>query len=617
MCESETTGKTGAVNSLTPYASHSGNIAVSIDGIGTQSNTGAIQIKKPSSDADVRVAYLMTATIPFQHTLPDNSIELEGNPIAWDLVVSHALNFGNGKTGIADVTSIVKPIVDPAPTGLTDVTTDESGVGSDDVDGSVLVVVFDEPSAPTSTFVLAFGAQDPDGDNFAVTLGAPFDDITQDIEMSLGISFGFQTGSEQNSNIDVNGTRMTSSAGGQDECDVLGDDFCGNGTLLTVGGIGDDPANPADPFATTSTDPRADDELYTLDPLLTEGESAISVFTENPSDDDNIFFAGFFIRGTAAVIGEGILLTPPEDVNPIGSTHTVRAFLQDDAGDAVVGRHVDFEIVSGPNAGLTASTVTDADGEAHFSWTSASAGTDIVEASFISSREVRQSTTASKTWEESTGECDLPQIVSEEINNSERTITLVYEDTDGISQISYRYPADYPDASKAGEPALVNLNVSDNGGLSTTNGIDFSASSPYPTSVTHVLQAPEAGSVLYFPIITDACEDPGPQTYDADPIRAFADADGEVPTALTLHGNYPNPFNPSTTVRFALPEAADVTVEIYDLLGRRVATLLNAAFLSAGPHDVRFEAAGLPSGTYLVRVEAGADVKTTRMTLTK
>ena len=76
-------------------------------------------------------------------------------------------------------------------------------------------------------------------------------------------------------------------------------------------------------------------------------------------------------------------------------------------------------------------------------------------------------------------------------------------------------------------------------------------------------------------------------------------AEGRRSTAWLLP-NAPNPFRGATAVRFTLPQATDVTLEVYDLLGRRVALLLDDARLAADTHEVRFDAQGLPSGAYLV-----------------
>ena len=89
-----------------------------------------------------------------------------------------------------------------------------------------------------------------------------------------------------------------------------------------------------------------------------------------------------------------------------------------------------------------------------------------------------------------------------------------------------------------------------------------------------------------------------------------------VPTSFALHAAYPNPFNPSAEIEFDLPEASDVRLIVYDVMGREVARLAEGP-MPAGSHRVRFEAAGLPSGVYLYRLEAGTFAQTQRMTLVK
>ena len=83
-----------------------------------------------------------------------------------------------------------------------------------------------------------------------------------------------------------------------------------------------------------------------------------------------------------------------------------------------------------------------------------------------------------------------------------------------------------------------------------------------------------------------------------------------------LASNYPNPFNPSTEIRFTLPEASAVSLIVYDVMGREVERLLDKT-LGAGYHEARWDATGLPSGVYLYRIEAGAFAQTRRMTLLK
>ena len=89
-----------------------------------------------------------------------------------------------------------------------------------------------------------------------------------------------------------------------------------------------------------------------------------------------------------------------------------------------------------------------------------------------------------------------------------------------------------------------------------------------------------------------------------------------VPSSFSLESNYPNPFNPTTTIPFALPEAAEVRLSVYDLLGRRVAVLVEGP-MAAGRHEVRFQGDHLSSGVYLVRMQAGVFSQVRRMTLVK
>ena len=90
----------------------------------------------------------------------------------------------------------------------------------------------------------------------------------------------------------------------------------------------------------------------------------------------------------------------------------------------------------------------------------------------------------------------------------------------------------------------------------------------------------------------------------------------DAPERLVLHGNYPNPFGQTTTIRYALPRAADVHLVVYDALGRHVATLANEE-QPAGRKHVVFDARGLASGLYVVRLQAGNQAVTQRMTVVR
>ena len=93
------------------------------------------------------------------------------------------------------------------------------------------------------------------------------------------------------------------------------------------------------------------------------------------------------------------------------------------------------------------------------------------------------------------------------------------------------------------------------------------------------------------------------------------------PTTIRLLQNYPNPFNPTTTIQFDLPESADVTIDVMDLLGRRVLGIPTQTMSAGANRTVRIDANSLSSGIYLYRVtartRANAHVKVGTMTLLK
>jgi N-acetylmuramoyl-L-alanine amidase len=99
-------------------------------------------------------------------------------------------------------------------------------------------------------------------------------------------------------------------------------------------------------------------------------------------------------------------------------------------------------------------------------------------------------------------------------------------------------------------------------------------------------------------------------------ISVSAPIAGDVPTQFVLQQNYPNPFNPTTTIPFEVPQAGQVSIRVYDILGKEVATLIDGD-VASGRHEVSWNANDLPSGVYFARMEAGSARHTVKLVLLK
>lgn len=89
-----------------------------------------------------------------------------------------------------------------------------------------------------------------------------------------------------------------------------------------------------------------------------------------------------------------------------------------------------------------------------------------------------------------------------------------------------------------------------------------------------------------------------------------------IPGSFYVDQNYPNPFNPATVIRYGLPTASHVSASVFNMLGQKVATVFEGR-KEAGTHELRFNASNLPSGVYLLRVQAGGHATVQRMVLMK
>ncbi len=397
-----------------------GKLSLSADGAGSTAVSTTIQVEKPNAAASVRSAFLSCASLGGR-VISHGDISLDTNPVNFSASVIADSPFAFNNV-FGEVTAFVKPRVDAAPPGL--VSFEQSEVASSTIDGCALYVIFDNPSAPDSTIFVLFGSQTSTGDSFDVTLAEPLDPENDTAEMGLAISFSFQ--GSMVSSLDVNGTRLTSSAGGQD--DGAGTD----GALITVGGIGDTNENPP-PLVEFPSSSRFDDELYNLLPFVGSGETSIRIDTRNPSNDDNIF-AGHMVFSGLGIEGEGILLAPRDAANLIGTSDAITATVVNDSGVQVAGRLVDFRVDSGPNAGQTSDPgqgecapnsdcTTDTAGRVTWTYTSNGiAGTDVITATFTTNQGAPlTSSPATKLWLVTAG----ATLVVDPIEGDENPITEI------------------------------------------------------------------------------------------------------------------------------------------------------------------------------------------------
>jgi hypothetical protein len=124
--------------------------------------------------------------------------------------------------------------------------------------------------------------------------------------------------------------------------------------------------------------------------------------------------------------------------------------------------------------------------------------------------------------------------------------------------------------------------------------------------------APGDGFTLVFKVAEGRSEE---LSFEAQinngPVDAAAIELGELPGQVALHAIYPNPFSSQATVRFDLPEVAEVTVRVIDVLGREVARIADGVY-EAGVHQMPIQLGGLSSGTYIVRLETPTGATVTR-----
>jgi len=189
-----------------------------------------------------------------------------------------------------------------------------------------------------------------------------------------------------------------------------------------------------------------------------------------------------------------------------------------------------------------------------------------------------------------------------------------------------------------GEPNMYTLTL--DVALPTENHLGFTISYVNPEGVSTGNGQGTAAGRRYYRYITPLDQsDPDaiiwPDSYEVSPIvwkepttldfetppdygvgTSIEDGGFETPTDFALFNNYPNPFNPSTNISFNLPASEFVELNVYNVLGQRVATILNQQ-MTAGTHTVAFNARNLASGVYIYQIRAGSFVQNKTMMLVK
>jgi hypothetical protein len=279
-----------AAASLATFQTFTGQVGYSADGWGNTTSSGTISASAPVGST-VLAAYLYTSYLGDASTAGGT---LDGNPVSYGAAVPQSPSCCGLGSRRADVTSIVAPVINGGPGGIYNFTVGETDTGNQD--GEALVVVYTNPTLSQGTFGLLDGFSASSGDSASINFASPLDPAAPGFfaEMFLGIGF---SANDQSSSVTVNGTLITQNAGNND------DGTLANGGLITVGGFND----PYSPLLPNYAD---DHERYNLVPYITNGDTSISIQTQNPSGDDNIFLAGFYVSGEATV-------TTPSDVPEI------------------------------------------------------------------------------------------------------------------------------------------------------------------------------------------------------------------------------------------------------------------------------------------------------------
>jgi len=151
--------------------------------------------------------------------------------------------------------------------------------------------------------------------------------------------------------------------------------------------------------------------------------------------------------------------------------------------------------------------------------------------------------------------------------------------------------------------------------VSATNTLVQEGGSQEECRVRYVQQTGPRAFVSPYSFPQDVWTDGGQKPEEETPT-SVEDIPGAIPNKYSLEQNYPNPFNPSTTIRFSIPEAGQVSLSIYNLLGEKVAEILNQELVT-NTYEITYDASNLSSGVYFYTIKANNYVATKKMLLMK
>lgn len=148
---------------------------------------------------------------------------------------------------------------------------------------------------------------------------------------------------------------------------------------------------------------------------------------------------------------------------------------------------------------------------------------------------------------------------------------------------------------------------------------EYNLRKDFSITFEHTGPSQSGGSVMQNEqTLSDFSEDDRFFVHITPPNRKVVDepVEADVPRELELHQNFPNPFNPETTISFYLPESEEIRLSVFNIVGQPVAVIAEGT-LSAGEHQFEWDATDKPSGMYIYQLEVGKSVMTRKMTLVK